>query len=83
MIKENELFVKEIIIMTKSAGFKFNVIQFLFFIAGFILVWIFFDFLYSSFISQNGFMFSVANDILKPLIFAVPISSFTQLLHMD
>lgn len=75
--------VKESIIMTKTLGFKFNLTRFFLFIAGFIVLWLFGDILFSTIITQNGFVFGLAKDILVPLIIVVPTAAFTQLLHFN
>lgn len=69
--------------MTKKLSFKFNLIRFLIFVIGFILIWICGHFVFSTCIAHTEFVFSVAVDILKPLIFAIPLAAFTQLLHME
>lgn len=69
--------------MTKNCGIKFNITRFIIFIIGFIILWIFGDFAFSTFITHSGYVFSVAKDICMPLIFAIPTAAFTQLLHLD
>ncbi len=67
--------------MAKSSGFKFKIIRFIICVIAFIVLWIAGDYLYSTFITHNGFIFTVDKDILKPLIFAIPTAAFAQLLH--
>lgn len=69
--------------MTKYIGFKFNIIRFVIFIIGFIILWICGHFLLSSFIWNNDFIFTVAGDILTPLILSIPVSAFTQLIQAE
>lgn len=69
--------------MTKSVCFKFNLARAVIFIIGFIALWICGDYLYSTFITHNGFTFTVAKDVFMPLIIAIPTAMFTQLLQTE
>ena len=67
--------------MMKYKGIAVKAIRFAVFLTGFLAFWILFDVLYSVFITQSGFQFSVAADILTPLIPAVPIAISLEMLR--
>ena len=79
--QQRETINEEEWIMMKYKGIAVKVIRFAVFLTGFLAFWILFDVLYSVFITQSGFQFSVAEDILKPLIPAVPIAISLEMLR--
>lgn len=69
--------------MTKTMGFKFDLVFFLLFIIGFIALWILGDYLLTACLLGKGFIFSALRDILFPTTFATPFAVFTQLLKTN
>lgn len=69
--------------MTKTIGFKFNPALFMAFIAGFIVLWILGDYLFTGCILNRVFVFSAPRDILLPVVCATPFAAFTQLLKTE
>ncbi len=59
--------------------FHFSAIKFFIFTATFFAVWIIGDFLFSTFILQKGFVFTLSDDIIKPLVCALPCALIVQM----